>query len=236
MSSQHTPNLQPGMELILHAPGMRSGHPVHAIVDELDSEMIWFKGSSSPLIAGDVVVLEKPVAGDARYMATAEIEVQAPDRFALRISDQWQRRQQREFVRISTHGIEVRVVRSAPSASENPADKHSRRRDRRKPVAEPEHSDEVLEMLDLSAGGLRFVSPGERQLEEQFVCHFELPGNSCYALPSRVVRAERTFEGYTGRRWVAVEFIGLDEGVRSDLLRWVFREQVRRHRERKNSK
>ena len=98
---------------------------------------------------------------------------------------------------------------------------------------------ETVEILDASVPS-REVDPGATvpvrvvlrryEQDEEVVCHFELPGSLCFVLPARVVRPPGEV---TGRRKpsVAVEFVGLDENNRSQLLRWVYREQVHRHRQ-----
>jgi hypothetical protein len=215
------------MEIILHAPGLSEEQSHWAVIEECEEGVIWLKGAIAPLASGDVVVLEQPIEGDARYMATAEIDEVSPDRYALRVVEAWRRRQQREFVRVSTYGIRVRVSRPSPS---DPSRLRGRPRLHRDRLGEGGAEHEMVEMLDISAGGCRLVSASGLQLEDHVICHFELPGDSCYVLPCRVVRIEPKRQGYKGRRWVAVEFIGIQEPMRSELLRWVFREQVRRHR------
>ncbi|MEZ4290466.1 MAG: PilZ domain-containing protein [Myxococcota bacterium] len=96
--------------------------------------------------------------------------------------------------------------------------------------AEPTQLEHVHDLLDLSAGGIRFRADLDYEPDEEVVCHSEAPGSLCFVLPARVVRPPGEV---LGRRKpsVAVEFVGLDENNRSQLLRWVYREQVRRHRQ-----
>ena len=84
-------------------------------------------------------------------------------------------------------------------------------------------------MLDLSAGGIRFQSTVEYEPDEEVVVHFELPDSECFVLPARVVRTPDT-PANRAKDSVAVAFTGIDEATRSQLQRWVYREQVRRHR------
>ena len=67
--------------------------------------------------------------------------------------------------------------------------------------------------------------------DEEVVVHLELPGSEGFVLPARVVRYPGQLVRQNGKSNVAVSFIGLDETTRSQLLRWVYREEVRRHRE-----
>jgi len=60
--------------------------------------------------------------------------------------------------------------------------------------------------------------------------HLELPGSECFVLPGRIVPNPGRAVPRDRKTNVAVAFIGLDEATRSQLLRWVYREQVRRHR------
>ena len=62
------------------------------------------------------------------------------------------------------------------------------------------------------------------------MCHFELPGSLCFVLPARICRSVGNDSAGSPKPTVAVEFQGLDENNRSQLLRWVYREQVKRHR------
>jgi hypothetical protein len=78
---------------------------------------------------------------------------------------------------------------------------------------------------------MRFHSSVGYEPDEEVVVHFELPGAQRFVLPARVVRKPDPPSSRSGKRNVAVAFIGVDEPTRSQLLRWVYREQVRRHRE-----
>ena len=78
--------------------------------------------------------------------------------------------------------------------------------------------------------GVSDVAPLERA-DEEVVVHFELPGSQCFVLPARVVRIPGGPSSHSGKRNVAVAFTGIDERTRSQLLGWVYRQQIRRHRE-----
>ncbi len=113
----------------------------------------------------------------------------------------------RAFVRVSTYGIDAEISR---------------------PDEIPGDADEAA-MLDLSAGGVRLLTRTALALGECVVCHFELPAEACFALPAKVVRIDPAPPGRSGQG-VALEFVGLPEEHRASLLRWIYREQVRRHR------
>lgn len=86
-------------------------------------------------------------------------------------------------------------------------------------------------LLDISAGGIRFEAAEEFEQDDAVVCHFELPGSACFVLPSRIVRTLNDSPRPGEKMEVAVEFEGLAEEQRGELLRWVYREQVKRHHE-----
>jgi c-di-GMP-binding flagellar brake protein YcgR len=217
--------LEAGSVVILHPDGPAGGFPLVIPVDQVADGLHWFLGCIDPIRRGDTLMVESPVQDDARYVTRARVEASSQSAFALRIEPVWQRVQQRAFVRISAHGLQVRVVRSKPSA-ETAAPVGS---DAGTEAASPS-SGEVYELLDISAGGIRFRSHDDFETDEEVVCHFELPGSACFVLPARVVRGSTPPPPGGRRRGVGVEFVGLDEQHRSELLRWVYREQVRRHR------
>ncbi len=49
--------------------------------------------------------------------------------------------------------------------------------------------DDVHELIDISAGGIRFSGEADYEPDEDVICHFELPGSLCFVLP----RANRAF-------------------------------------------
>lgn len=209
--------VEAGHLLILHPNGPAGGYPMVAPVDHVADGLHWFLGSCAPLDRGETLIVESPIQNDARYSTSATVVASTPETFALRIAPEWQRMQQRAFVRISAHGLQVRVVRQRGRAAETEAEGES------PGVA-------VHELLDLSAGGIRIRSGTNYAHDEEVVVHLELPGAECFVLPARVVRNPNQAAPVAGRANVAIAFIGLDEATRSQLLRWVYREQVRRHR------
>jgi len=137
--------------------------------------------------------------------------------FALALEPVWERVQQRAFVRISAHNLQVRIVRSSVGGESGAAEGDS-------------PGDAMHQLVDISAGGIRFESNDDYEAGEDVVCHFELPGSLCFVLRARIVRSPEHLRAASSKPSVAVEFVGLDETHRSQLLRWVYREQVRRHR------
>jgi len=221
--------VEAGDLLILHAEGPAEGQPMVVAVDHVADDLHWFLGSCAPIRRGETVLVESPVKDDARYSTTATVAASSPATFALRIAPLWERMQQRAFVRISAHGLPVRVVRLAHAGLESPFAVASAV-DRDPAAVDPER-ESIHELLNLSAGGLRFHSSDVYEPDEEVVVHFELPGARRFVLPARVVRTPNSALATSGKKNVAVAFIGIDEPTRSQLLRWVYREQVRRHRE-----
>jgi c-di-GMP-binding flagellar brake protein YcgR len=210
--------VEAGHLLILHPNGPAGGYPMVAPVDHVADGLHWFLGACTPLERGETLIVESPIQNDARYSTSAKVVSSTPETFALRIAPEWRRLQQRAFVRISAHGLQVRVVRQRgrPAGTEGEADSPC---------------EAVHELLDLSAGGIRIRSGTDYVSDEEVVVHLELPGAECFVLPARVVRNPNPAAPVAGRTNVAIAFIGLDEATRSQLLRWVYREQVRRHRD-----
>jgi len=213
--------LEAGSLVILHPDGPAGGFPMVVAVDQVSRGEHWFLGAIAPLKRGDSLIVERPIEDDARYATRATIVGASSETFALKIDQDWERVQQRAFVRISAHGLQVRIVRlSPPSAAEAELQEVAR--------------DEIHELIDLSAGGIRFSGESSYEADEEVICHFELPGSLCFVLPARIVRspeAEADATTTSDKDCVACEFVGLDEANRSQLLRWVYREQVRRHRD-----
>lgn len=212
--------LEAGTLVILHPDGPASGFPLVVAVDQVQDGHHWFLGSCEPLRRGESLIVELPVPEDARYVTRARVVASSPETFALAIDPIWERVQQRAFVRISAHGLQVRVIRVAGPAAPTDADG----------TEQTDADDGVYELLDLSAGGIRFACNADFEADEEVVCHLELPGSLCFVLPGRVVRYPASARARALKPSVAVEFVGLDENSRSQLLRWIYREQVRRHR------
>ncbi len=209
-------SVEAGHLLILQPDGTAPGYPMVVPVDHVADGLHWFLGACAPLGRGDELVVESPIQNDARYTTTATIVACSPETFALRLSPDWQRLQQRAFFRISAHGRQARVIRPH----------------RKQKAAEDGRADgEVVhELLDLSAGGMRFRSSVDYADDEEVVVHLDLPGEERFVMRARVVRNPNQAAQVGGRSNVAVAFVGLDERTRSHLLRWLYREQVRRHR------
>ena len=116
--------------------------------------------------------------------------------------------------------LPVRIVRLAHHPAPSDSD-----------VTHESGTDAVHHLVDISAGGIRFESASDYEPDEDVICHFELPGSLCFVLPARTIRSPEETVTVSGKPSVAVEFVGLDENNRSQLLRWVYREQVHRHRD-----
>jgi len=227
--SQRRMILEAGGLVILHPDGPAGGFPMVVSVDQVADGLHWFLGCIDPIRRGEQLIVESPVQDDARYVTRATVAASSPATFALKLEPTWERVQQRAFVRISAHGLQVRVLR--PSMAPAPSFEGEREGDAPSPSA-PDGNDYdcVHELLDVSAGGVRFQSEIDYEPDESVVCHFELPGSLCFVLPARIVRPFLRASA-PSKPSVAVEFVGLDENTRSQLLRWVYREQVRRHRD-----
>jgi hypothetical protein len=209
--------LEHGSLVVLYPDGSNDRSPRVMAVDGVRDGQHWFRGSIAPLREGEPLLIEMPVPDDARYAARARIVTVLGSRFALEIEEEWARVQQREYVRVSTYGLPVRLVRVTEDRilAEND---------------DPRVEGYVYELLDLSAGGIRFHCEDDYEADEQVVCHFELPESLCFVLPGRIIRPPEQAGAGPAKPGVAVAFTGLDEHTRSQLLRWIYHEQVRRHR------
>ena len=209
--------IEAGDLVILHPDGPAGGFPMVVAVDQVADGQHWFLGCCDPIARGEKLTVESPIPKDARYVTRATVTASSASTFALKLEPLWERVQQRAFVRISAHNLQVRIVRNLPldHADEELGD---------------EPGDAMHQLVDISAGGIRFESNDDYEAGEDVVCHFELPGSLCFVLPARIVRSPEPLRPTSSKPSVAVEFVGLDETHRSQLLRWVYREQVRRHR------
>ena len=204
--------ISPGTELDVKDANGRLLERV--VVVRMDGDRIWLSGSGFPARHGDLVLVELPVPGDARYEAPARVELHPPDRYALRRAGGWDRDQRRAWVRINTYGVDVSVAWLECESAEPPPEP-------------PKDDSPSYPMLNISAGGLSLVADDSLSVGDAAMCHFELPGEASFDLEARVVRVESG--GLRGRRRrVAFEFVGIDDARRSALLRWIYREQVRR--------
>ena len=212
-----------GHLVILHPDGPAGGFPMAVHVDRVADGLHWFLGCCEPIGRGESMTVESPIHDDARYVTRATVEASSREMFALRLKPTWERVQQRAFVRIFAHGLQVRVLRPTLETDgpiETEEDGES-----------VERQGSVHDLVDISAGGIRFASDDDFEPDEEVFCHFELPGSLCFVLPARIVRPSENLPTGSKKPSVAVEFIDLDENNRSQLLRWVYREQVKRHRD-----
>jgi hypothetical protein len=201
------PALECGTRLIVRGP--ESEEDRTAIVVQLKNGLIWISRFETPGEAGERVVIERPIDGDACYAAPARVEFVPPETYALRRVGEWQRRQRRADVRVSTKGLDLTVIR---------------------PDGDSQPDGEKVPVADISAGGVCVGSVAGLEAGDEVRCIFELPGEQRFDLRARVVRRGGT--GQSGR--VAFQFLDVDDEHHSALLRWVYREQARRHRDRKN--
>lgn len=208
------PGVKRGSRLSLHRGNLIVEDPVEVTVDHFRNGRIWIKGSSSAFHEGDTLVLEYLIEDDGRYLAQGEVEERSPDCTVISLEGEWHRVQDRSFVRISTHGIEVKLPDiSGAALGEEPG----------------EEREGHFEMLDVSAGGIQFETDDDFEIGQEFVCQFELSDSSRYEFHSRVVRSEKK-PGYASRYRVAVEFLDLTEEHCAQLLRWIYQEQSRRRK------
>ena len=215
--------IEAGALVVLHPDGPAGGYPMVIAVDRVEEGLHWFLGSCDPIERGEALLVESAIADTARFATRAKVVAKSDQSFALKIQTTWQRVQQREFVRISAHNLQVRVVRSESG--------YPPIGDGQDAEDDPRHAlDTVHSLLDVSAGGIRFQADGDWEPGDELICHFELPGSLCFVLAARVARLPRPPDFQPGKPTVAVEFVGIDETTRSQLLRWVYREQVRRHK------
>jgi len=177
------------------------------VVVQVKDGLIWISGVSKPGREGERVIIEHLVPGDARYFAAARVEFVPPQTFALRRVGEWERNQRRSDVRISTYGVHLSVN------SRDDYDEETR-----------------IPMVDVSAGGAAGRSADYFEEGDEVLCSFELPGEARFELEAKVVRLGRSSKG-SERRLVAFAFRDPLDNQRAALLRWIYREQTRRHRE-----
>jgi hypothetical protein len=200
------PVLECGARLIVR--GEEPGGDRTAIVVQLKHGLIWISRCETPGEAGERVMIERLIDGDASYQASARVEFLPPETYALRRIGEWHRQQRRADVRVSTYGLELTVIR---------------------PPAAGEPAQERFSVADLSAGGLSIRGVHCFEEGEEVRCIFELPGERRFDLFARLVRC-----GGSGDRGRAgFQFIDVDHEHHSLLLQWVYREQARRHRAEK---
>lgn len=199
---RHTPPLQSGASLTLVA----GGETRTVAVDRVSEGLIWISTREvGPRQPGEEIEVEIGIKGDARYRTSAQVAIAMRD--FVGIEDNWDRRQLREYVRINTYGFRIDV---APQDDDDTV-----------PLAE-------LPLIDFSAGGARVAEEKDLEVGDVVKCRFPL-GDAEFNLIARVVRVSAATAAE--RRFVSLEFHGVDEGTRSDLISWVNQEQLRRHTE-----
>lgn len=202
------PGLSTGSRLVILG---QENEARSTIVVRVKDGLIWISGGVCPGAPGDLVNLIHVVPGDAQYWARARVELIPPETLALRRTSDWDRRQRRSHVRLSTHGVRLELQR-----------------------AEDEDESEALEqthpMIDVSAGGTSVRTSEEFDVGESVRCSFRLPEVGHFELDARVVRMGKSSKGAT-RRAVGFEFISISPVEQASLRRWIYAEEARRHRE-----
>jgi hypothetical protein len=186
--SDDTPEkrLKPGSRLILQDA---RGVPFEVVVEKVEEGTILVDASGTPvepMEPGEPVIVEHRVSGDARYRARAQLDVDPAQGVRLLPIESWERDNQRSFVRVRTYGLEVTLSRPLEELDPD-ARSTEARSPNRKPTRYP--------MLDVSAGGAAICAEPRFELGEEVVCHFELPGECCFALPAKVVRVDAPGSG-----------------------------------------
>jgi len=197
-------------------------------VERADDELLWLEGAQASFEPGEAISVDVSVAKDARYRAAFEVEVASAEHIAASPLGQgsdsgwkWERLQQRSLVRTETPRLEARIRRCGSAAPIESGGTRPTRGDRDNDGAEPQATYSVL---DLSAGGMRIEASGGFEVGQDVVCDFELPDQPPYTLAGRVVRTDPE------KNFVSLQFTDTGEYLRSKILRWIFREQVRLHR------
>ncbi len=202
------PGLSTGSRLVILSEGDEARS---TIVVRVKDGLIWISGGVSPGAPGDMVNLVHVVRGDAQYWSRARVELIPPETLALRRTSDWQRRQRRSHVRLSTHGVRMELQRVEEEEAAPPPE-----------VTHP--------MIDVSAGGTSVRTSAEFDVGESVRCSFRLPEVGQFELDARVVRMGRSQRGVTPRT-VGFEFNSISAGEQAALRRWIYAEEARRHRE-----
>jgi len=180
------------------------------IVVRVKDGLIWISGAVCPGAPGDTVNLVHVVQGDAQYWSRARVELIPPETLALRRTSDWQRRQRRSHVRLSTHGVRMELKRVEEEVAPPPEVTHP--------------------MIDVSAGGTSVRTTAEFDVGESVRCSFRLPEVGHFELDARVVRMGKSHKDETPRT-VGFEFMAISAGEQAALRRWIYAEEARRHRE-----
>jgi len=223
--TQAEPPLAMTLPANLQPPGLSTGsrllllgektEPRVTIVVRVKDGLIWISGTENPGAPGERVTAVHIVSGDAQYWAPTRVELVPPETLALRRIGPWQRRQRRAHVRLTTHGIDVELLRLEAG------DETSEARWR-----------EGFALLDISAGGALVNAEAGMQAGECLRCRFHLPRAGNFDLLGRVVRV-RPAPRSTRRHLLGIEFLEIGLEQQAALRRWIFAEEARRHREHK---
>ena len=172
-----------------------------------DDGLLWVHSGDFVSQAGDIVEIRISIPGDARYRAPARVASATVAALGLRFLGPWERIQTRNVPRIFTHSIRATVIHKSDSGKV--------------------HMD--LPLLDISAGGLRAIEEGELCMEDVIRCRLKYRDGERLELFARVVRVGEFIQDRGPQRFVALEFIHVEEQERNILLSWVHKEQERGH-------
>lgn len=78
---------------------------------------------------------------------------------------------------------------------------------------------------DISGGGLRVVSKKPLKLGNRVQMHIELPESGTIETSAEVVRVDKPDEDRS-LYWIGLRYLGLSEGLRSKIIKFVFKKQL----------
>lgn len=215
------PILELGDALTLRPGGADDAEAYRVRVRSLDGGVICVYGQGCPLQTGDFVRIDFVIPADARYLVDARVRVLPDGSFTLGLKGEWVRVQRREYFRIKTGIIPVRIVR-----------------ERARRGAKDDKAKNWL--CDLSAGGALLETNLPIEVNEYVHLSMELPlelveelpedpeapRSVALGVPVRVMRVEELNRGQ--RRRIGVSFGAIPQSLRTDILRWVYALQARR--------
>jgi len=160
--------------VILHPDGPAGGYPMAVRVDRVADGLHWFLRCREPIRRAATMIVESPIHDDARYVTQATVEASSPETFALKLKPIWERVQQRAFARIYAPGLQVRVLRPTLALAPQPSLPSEVDEDqvaRPLPTTGRKPADSIHDLIDISAGGIRFQSDDDFEEDEQVKQH-----------------------------------------------------------------